>query len=292
MNPIFLNFASGESLYPGAALLLAAVVTGHSNDRWMLRSRNVAAWIGLALIIMACPPFRWLIDAAFLAMFALWYVALNSVLFPKAFRIAAAVTLILFLVSGIVFEFSHRRLPEILFGPVSDHLVVIGDSISAGLGGRAAPWPTLFQQMTGVPVRNLAQAGATSTDAIKMASKVTSGDRVVLIEIGGNDLLAGVPSEHFERSLKTIFEDLTRPRRTIVMFELPLIPTRIAFGRIQRRLAEKYGVRLIPKRYFAQVVSGADATSDGIHLTPTGMQRMSHLVVRVLLPVLKPTRSS
>jgi len=85
---------------------------------------------------------------------------------------------------------------------------------------------------------------------------------------------------------------LTGPRRTIVMFELPLIPTRIAFGRIQRRLAEKYGVRLIPKRYFAQVVSGADATSDGIHLNQTGMQRMSRLVVQVLLPVLKPTRAS
>ena len=292
MNPVFLYFASGESLYPGAALLLAAVAIGHSKSGWMLRSRNVTAWIGLALMIMACPPFRWLISAAFLAMFALWYVASNSVSFPKAFRVATAATLIVFLVSGIVFEFSQRHLPEIIIGPVSDHLVVIGDSISAGLDRRASPWPTLFQQMTGLPVRNLAQAGATSTDAIKMASKVTSGDQVVLIEIGGNDLLTGVPPEQFERSLKTIFEDLTGPRRTIVMFELPLIPTRIAFGRIQRRLAEKYGVRLIPKRYFAQVVSGADATSDGIHLNQTGMQRMSRLVVQVLLPVLKPTRAS
>ena len=292
MNPVFLYLASGESLYLGAALLLAAVAIGHLNDRRMLRSRNVAAWTGLALIIMACPPFRWLIYATFLAMFALWYFASNSVVFPKAFRIATAVTLILFLVCGIVFEFSHRQLPEILFGPVSDHLVVIGDSISAGLDRRAGPWPTLFQQMTGVQVRNLAQAGATSTDAIKMASKVTPGDGVVLIEIGGNDLLAGVPPEQFERSLKTIFQDLTGPRRTIVMFELPLIPNRISYGQVQRRLAAKYGVRLIPKRYFAQVVSGADATSDGIHLTQTGMQRMSNLVARVLLPVLKPMRSS
>jgi lysophospholipase L1-like esterase len=292
MNPAFLYFASGESLYPGATLLVATVAIGHLNDRWMSLLRNIAAWIGLALIIMASPPFRWLTEIAFLATFAIWYFASNSVLFARSFRIATAATLTLFLVSGIVFEFSHRQLPEILFGPVSDHLVVIGDSISAGLDRRNAPWPTLFQQMTGVQVRNLAQAGATSTDAIKMASQVTPEDGVVLIEIGGNDLLGGVSSEQFGVSLDTILRKVAAPRRVVVMFELPLIPTRIAFGRIQRRAAAKYGVRLIPKRYFAQVVSGADATSDGIHLTQTGMQRMSNLVVQLLLPVLKPTRSS
>jgi lysophospholipase L1-like esterase len=292
MNPVFLYFASGESLYPGATLLVATVAIGHLNDRWMSLLRNIAAWIGLALIIMACPPFHWLTDIAFLATFAIWYFASNSALFAGAFRIATTATLILFLAFGTVFEFSHRQLPEILFGPISDHLVVIGDSISAGLDRRDTPWPTLFQQMTGVQVRNLAQAGATSTDAIKMASRVTPEDGVVLIEIGGNDLLGGVSSKQFGVSLDTILRKVVAPRRVVVMFELPLIPTRIAFGRIQRRFATKYGVRLIPKRYFAQVVSGADATSDGIHLNETGMQRMSNLVVRVLLPVLKPTRSS
>jgi len=146
--------------------------------------------------------------------------------------------------------------------------------------------------MTGVQVRNLAQAGAPSTDAIKMVSQVTPEDGVVLIEIGGNDLLGGTSSRQFGISLDTILRKVAAPRRVVVMFELPLIPTRIAFGRIQRLAAAKYGVRLIPKRYFAQVVSGADATSDGIHLTETGMQGMSNLVVRVLLPVLKRTQSS
>jgi lysophospholipase L1-like esterase len=75
------------------------------------------------------------------------------------------------------------------------------------------------------------------------------------------------------------------------MFELPLLPQRIAYGQIQRRLAEKYGVWLIPKRFFVRVISGKDATSDGLHLTALGAQRMASLVAQVLSPVLKPIRS-
>jgi lysophospholipase L1-like esterase len=71
------------------------------------------------------------------------------------------------------------------------------------------------------------------------------------------------------------------------MFELPLLPHKIAYGQIQRRLATKYGVRLIPKRYFVGVIRGADATSDGLHLTNAGAHRMAALVARALSSVLK-----
>jgi acyl-CoA thioesterase I len=71
------------------------------------------------------------------------------------------------------------------------------------------------------------------------------------------------------------------------MFELPLLPDRIAYGRIQRRLALKYGVSLIPKRYFTDVIAGREATSDGLHLTYLGADRMAAVVAQVLLPVLK-----
>jgi hypothetical protein len=71
------------------------------------------------------------------------------------------------------------------------------------------------------------------------------------------------------------------------MFELPLLPHRIAYGQIQRRLAAKYHISLIPKRYFIDVIGGADATSDGLHLSDAGMRRMAALVARVLSPVLK-----
>jgi lysophospholipase L1-like esterase len=71
------------------------------------------------------------------------------------------------------------------------------------------------------------------------------------------------------------------------MFELPLFPHRIAYGQVQRRLAKRYHVWLIPKRYFIDVISGPVATLDGLHLSNTGTRRMAALVAQVLSPVLK-----
>src|SRR5437660_8232744 len=79
MNPVVLYFASGDSLYAGVGLLLLAVVVSRylRQCRW-LRLRNLAAWLGLALMVMACPPFSWTVDAISLAVFVLWLIVANQ----------------------------------------------------------------------------------------------------------------------------------------------------------------------------------------------------------------------
>jgi uncharacterized membrane protein len=79
VNPILLYFASGESLYSGAALLLVTVaISPHLTHRRPLRLRNIVTWLALAMIVMACPPFSWIIDAMFGVVFFLWFVAWNK----------------------------------------------------------------------------------------------------------------------------------------------------------------------------------------------------------------------
>jgi hypothetical protein len=111
-----------------------------------------------------------------------------------------------------------------------------------------------------------------------------------LIEIGGNDLLSGMSSAEFGEGLDSVLASLSRPGRTLVMFELPLLPHKIGFGRVQRRLSAKYRVCLIPKHFFTSVLGGADATSDGLHLSESGAQQMETLVARLLSRVLQPAR--
>ena len=239
------------------------------------------------MIGMACPPFSWAIIAIFFVLFAIWYVACNWAAAPKAFRLSTIGVMSAMLVALSAMEFPHRRMPVIKGAP-SDHLLVIGDSISAGLDRRVPAWPAVMQQATGVPIRNLSRIGATSDDGVRMASEVTANDHVVLVEIGGNDFLAGTPSQQFQRSLEALLHKIASAGRTVVMFELPLLPNRVAYGQIQRHLAAKYGVFLIPKRYFTYVIRGGKATSDGLHLSPEGNRRMASLVWRVLAPVLVP----
>lgn len=289
MNPILLYFASGESLYIGALLLLVVVVISPRLKRNMvLRIRNVTAWFAIVMIVMACPPFSWVIDGIFLAVFGLWCIASAQETWRKLRSVATAALLGLLLALPAV-EYSHRAMPAIA-GLPTDHLVVIGDSISSGIDPRQLAWPDVLQQMTGTSVKNLARPGAQTSEAQAMAKNITPEDRVVLIEIGGNDLLTGVPSDEFERTLDRLLSMVSSPGRTVAMFELPLLPNKIAFGQIQRRLATKYGVYLIPKRFFANVISGADSTSDGLHLSDAGARRMAALVAQTLLRVLKIAR--
>jgi acyl-CoA thioesterase I len=294
MNPVALYFASGESLYLGATLLVLAIVASpFLKHAWSFRVRNVGAWVGLAIAVMGCPPFPIVIDLILLAAFLLWFIASNRDGVTQTWmRLQRGSTVVLMglLLLLTAIEFSHREMPAIT-GKPSDHLVIIGDSISSGIDSRITTWPLVLQQTSGVSVTNLARPGAQTSDGLTMADKLTPNDSVALIEIGGNDLLLGVPSDEFGNALETLLAKVTARQRTVVMFELPLLPNKIAYGRIQRRLAAKYGVSLIPKRFFTNVIGDSSATSDGLHLSVSGTRRMAALVTQVLSPVLKTTRS-
>lgn len=293
MNRVALYFASGESLYLGAALLVLVIAVSPFVKRtWLLRMRNVGTWLALAMILMACPPFALVVDLIFVTALVLWFIASNrsSGRWLRSRYPATAVLLALLLVLTEI-EFSHRKMP-IITGKPGDHLVVIGDSISSGIDPRIPAWPLVLQQANGIAVRNLARPGAQSSEGVTMAEKLTPEDHVVLIEIGGNDLLEGVPSDEFGRALDALLSKVMAPGRTVVMFELPLFPHKMAYGRIQRGLAAKYGVWLIPKRFFVEVIGGANATSDGLHLSDAGTHRMAALVAQALSPVLKSERAN
>jgi acyl-CoA thioesterase I len=286
MRRFALYFASGDSLDAGVALLLIVVVISSFLKQPVLRLiRSVGIWAGIAMIVMASTPFSWITDLIFFAVFVGWLIA-DSRPAKRSVRWTLAALFVLVLIAGCLAEAPYRTLPHIT-GASSDHVVVIGDSISSGIDPRQNSWPTVMGQATGVPVINMAQPGAGTKDAVQMAGNLRADDRVVLIEIGGNDLLGGVSSDDFCRALDVLLRRIATPGRTIVMFELPLIPSKIAYGQIQRRLAKRYGVWLIPKRYFADVIAGADATSDGLHLSDVGAHRMAALVTRALAPVLE-----
>jgi hypothetical protein len=125
--------------------------------RWFLRPRNALAWLALALMVMACPPFAWTIDAIFGVAFLFWFITWNSDATNRTWLPTAAMVLVSVLLLALpAAEWPRRRMP-VAEGESSDHLVVIGDSISAGLGERVVPWPAVMQEMTKFDVRNLYQ---------------------------------------------------------------------------------------------------------------------------------------
>jgi hypothetical protein len=231
MSRFALYFASGESLYFGAALLLLALVTP-TKRTWITRARNVLAWVAVVFMVMACPPFDLIVDLSFLALFVIWVITSNRLSPSQRFiglQSGSKVLLAISLVVLSAIEFSHRTLPTIT-GVASDHLVVIGDSISSGIDPRLETWPVILQQTCGLQVRNLARPGAQVSEGLLVARGLTDGDHLVLIKIGGNDLLMGVSADEYGKDLDALLSNLVAPNRTVIMFELPLFPNKIAYG--------------------------------------------------------------
>jgi acyl-CoA thioesterase-1 len=162
-------------------------------------------------------------------------------------------------------------------------LAVVADSVTAGIGeNEAVTWPQRIAQEHGVPVHDYSQMGATVKSARQQAARLRPGDNLVLLEIGGNDLLGSSTAEQFETGLNRLLLDICRPERTVVMFELPLPPAFNRYGGIQRRLARRHGVILIPKRLLMRVLCRGDTTLDSIHLSQAGHDELSEAVWSVV----------
>ena len=124
--------------------------------------------------------------------------------------------------------------------------------------------------------------GETAASALKRLKSHSISAHVVVVEIGGNDILGSTTANQFASDLDELLGYLAAENRQIVMFELPLPPFCHEYGRLQRAVAAKHNVRLVPKRIFLSVIAGSDSTLDTIHLSQAGHQRMADCVWRLV----------
>jgi acyl-CoA thioesterase-1 len=252
---------------------------------------NTTALIGIVIVVFSATPLPvWLYLLTAAAVIA-WLVAENrSAQRRDGVRVAAAIVLVFAACHEARYHFRPAIPARGASGGGGDTLYVIGDSISAAFAGsKRSAWPQLLAEAHNINVVNLARAGAKSRTILPTVEKIGTGRCVVLIEIGGNDVLGNTPPDAFETDLDRLLSAVVRDDRLIVMLELPLFPFQNRYGSIQRRLARQHGVVLVPKRFFARVLATPQATTDGVHLTQSGHERMAEVVGSVLLPVIAGT---
>jgi acyl-CoA thioesterase-1 len=165
------------------------------------------------------------------------------------------------------------------------NIYVIGDSMSSGLGAKDEPWPAILGRENKVSVVNLSSPGIGAAEAVELAAKVVDPDSIVIVEIGGNDLIGGTEAEAFEVSLGDLHSRLRGKTKAIVMMELPLPPGKVEYGKIQRRYVER-GVYLVPKRIFVKVLMAGESV-DGLHLGRAGAEAMAREVWQIVSPAVE-----
>jgi acyl-CoA thioesterase I len=282
MSPFLLIFTDGTIFFIGLAMVFFAnLLLFHfrrSYLRWIL---TPSALIGLIFVIVSATPLP-------LWTYALWMMpAMGCLIFGNLVRLPRtpwilAGVLVLFVTIGlIIVEMPYRRLPRITV-PSGKIIYVVGDSLSAGTGGGERCWPVVLNETSHLPVINLAVPGATVQTAIQQAEKIGQPNSVVIVEIGGNDLLDGIEACVFRDGLDRLLSTIRSNHHEVIMLELPLFPFKNSFGKAQRDMAAKHGVALLPKRCLAKVLGMKNGTLDGIHLSQTGHNALADILAQVL----------
>jgi acyl-CoA thioesterase I len=174
-------------------------------------------------------------------------------------------------------------------------LVVLGDSLSAGLGLPAQEaFPAKLKkslQDKGIVIdmTNAGVSGDTSSGGRdRLDWSVSDGTDGVIIELGANDALRGIDPDLTRAALTEIVQRL-KARKIAVMLCGMLAPPNYGadyaarFNSIYPDLAKKFGVPLYP--FFLDGVA-ADAKlnqADGIHPTAPGVD----IIVRNILPTVE-----
>ena len=100
-------------------------------------------------------------------------------------------------------------------------------------------------------------------------------------------MLSGTSIPKYREGLEKLLSLACGPRRIVAMVELPLPPFYNRYGMVQRTLAKRHRVTLIPKRTMADVMSTSAATVDGLHFSNAG----HILFARALYGMLSPADS-
>ncbi len=269
MNPVVVQIANGNAFFIGVGMTVVALALYiWAKNRRAIFLINIGWLLGVGLVVISAAPISyWL--------YGVWFAACIATRVASSGRASAKAKV---LVTNVFAVFSLiiclAEWPFHFTNPITissgQTVYVVGDSISAGIEKKEKTWPNVFADLSGLKVINLARAGSTVDTAMDQAVRVSSTNALVIVEIGGNDLLGSTSSHVFYIQLDKLLAKLKSENAQIVMFELPLLPFWNNFGRDQRELAKKYGVTLIPKKYLVSVFAGNGNTVDGLHLSQKG----------------------
>lgn len=186
--------------------------------------------------------------------------------------------------------------------PAADPRPVIacfGNSITAGFGlDPGQSFPALLQQdldrrQLGYRVASLGVSGDTTQDGVaRLPLLLAEKPAIVVLELGGNDGLRGLPVSVTESNLAEIIEGVQKTGARVLLAGMTLPPNYgpayiRKFEAIYRDLAARYQLAWIPF-LLAGVGGNADFMQrDGLHPNALGAARIEVTVMKALTPLLK-----
>jgi acyl-CoA thioesterase I len=137
-------------------------------------------------------------------------------------------------------------------------IVALGDSLTSGRGiGEELAWPALVQKRLDADkfdytMVNDGVSGDTSSGALRRYERALDSDvRVLIIALGANDGLRGVPVDRLQQNLARIIETAQKRDIAVLLCAMEALPIHgwdysVAFHKAYAELATRYQVPLVP----------------------------------------------
>ena len=176
-------------------------------------------------------------------------------------------------------------------------VLIVGDSLSAGYGiAAASAWPALLAARVegrGVRIVNASISGETTAGGLARLPKLLAEQHpaIVLVELGANDGLRGLPLAEIRSNLRALIESVRSAKALPVLLgiELPVNygpQYRDGLRAIYRDLAGEFNVPLVPFLLEGVAQDEALLQGDGLHPTAEAQPKVLENVWRVLAPLL------
>lgn len=190
----------------------------------------------------------------------------------KPIKIFAVLLLVLGIGIGSFFAIQHflysDKEAEIIEGTT---IITLGDSITHGFGtSKGQDYSSLLAADVGEPVINLGINGNTTADALARIDEVINRDpKLVIIFLGGNDVLRRIPAEETFSNLSKIIEQIQTTHARILLIAVPggVIgdPYKSKFKDLAKQYDNKeHPVVLVPE-FMSKMIGNMDIMFDAIH---------------------------
>jgi acyl-CoA thioesterase-1 len=183
--------------------------------------------------------------------------------------------------------------------PGAPRIVILGDSLTAGLGvDPSQSFPSLLQKRLDAAghryeVVNAGVSGDTSAGGLRRLEWSIDGNtRILVVALGGNDGLRGLPARDTRRNLETIVTRAKARGIAVILAGMEAPPNygdsyTAEFRQVFRDLANAHDVVFIP--FLLEGVAGLSAMNqaDGIHPNPEGARVVERLIWAAIEPIVE-----
>lgn len=164
-------------------------------------------------------------------------------------------------------------------GPAQVNIVAIGDSLVAGVGAETVGgFVTMLASDLRVPITNLGNSGDTTEDVLGRIEAINKYDPdIVIVLVGGNDVLSGVSDDQIFRNLGRIIDEVRKAGAEPLLLGLENnLPGKKYVERYDTLVREKK-VAFIPN-ILSGVFGNGKYMSDALHPNEVGYEIVAEKV--------------